>query len=192
MTYAPKDPTPATVSANQKAAGLYDLDNISDFGDADRNFIAGFPDGKVLGADGHVIFDTADYDYIADDAPAPDSVNPSLWRMSKVIKKGGLYKVVDGVYQVRNNDIANLTIIEGDDGLVIVDCMAGVESRGPGHGDVPRARQRQARGGGDLHPYPHRPLRRRQGRGRPGRRGVGQGADHRPRHDRRVRQVRHR
>ncbi len=32
------------------------------------------------------------------------------------------------MFQVRNSDIANLTVIEGTDGLVIVDCMAGVES----------------------------------------------------------------
>ena len=57
--------------------------------------------------------------------PAPDTVNPSLWRQSQVMRRGGLYKVVDGVYQVRNNDIANLTIVEGDDGLVIIDCMSG-------------------------------------------------------------------
>ena len=37
--------------------------------------------------------------------PRPDTVNPSLWRQSQVIHQGGLFKVVDGLYQVRNNDI---------------------------------------------------------------------------------------
>jgi alkyl sulfatase BDS1-like metallo-beta-lactamase superfamily hydrolase len=103
------------------------MEDRQDFADADRGFIAGFP-GQVLGPDGKVIFDLADYEYLADDAPVPDTVNPSLWRQSQVMHRGGLYKVVDGLFQVRNNDIANLTIVEGDDGLVIVDCMAGVES----------------------------------------------------------------
>ena len=58
----------------------------------------------------------------------PDSVNPSLWRQSQVMTKGGLYKVVDGVYQSRNNDIANLTIVEGENGLVVIDCMANVNA----------------------------------------------------------------
>ena len=128
MPYSPKDATPATASANREVVALYDMADRQDFADADRGFIAGFPGGKVVGADGHVIFDQGDYEYIADDAPAPDTVNPSLWRQSQVIKKGGLYKVVDGLYQARNNDIANLTIVEGDSGLVIIDCMAGVES----------------------------------------------------------------
>ena len=55
-------------------------------------------------------------------------MNPSLWRQSQVMRRGGLFKVVDGLYQVRNNDIGDLTIVEGDDGLVIIDCTSGVES----------------------------------------------------------------
>lgn len=128
MSYTPKDATPATVTANREAVALYDMEDRQDFTDADRGFIAGRPDGKVVGADGHVVFDQGNYEYIADDAPASDTVNPSLWRQSQVIKKGGLCKVIDGLYQARNNDIANLTIVVGDTGLVIIDCMAGVES----------------------------------------------------------------
>ena len=128
MPGTPRDATPTTATANHAAVARYDLDDRRDFADADRGFVAGFPGGKVMGADGHVIFDEHDYEYVADDAPAPDTVNPSLWRQSQVIKKGGLYKVVNGLYQARNNDIANLTIVEGDTGLVIIDCMAGVES----------------------------------------------------------------
>ena len=191
MPRTSKDATPATVAANEAAVASYAMEDRRDFEDAERDLIAPFP-GPVLSADGSVIFDSAAYDYIGDDEPAPDTVNPSLWRQSQLIKKGGLYKVVDGVYQVRNNDIANLTIIEGDGGLVIVDCMAAGRERAAGHGDVPPARQRQAGGRGDLHPYPHRPLRRREGCGRHRRRGVGQGPDHRARHHRLVRQVRDR
>ena len=127
MTYNPKDATEATADANKEAISRYDMDDRQDFLDAGRGFIAPFAE-PVVGADGHVIFDAADYAYIADDAPAPDSVNPSLWRQSQVIKRGGLYKLAERVYQVRNNDIANLSVIEGDDGFIVIDCMAGVES----------------------------------------------------------------
>lgn len=126
MTYTPKGATPATAAANREAVARYAMDDRQDFADADRGFIAPFPD-KVYGADGRVIFDASRFDYLTEDAPAPDTVEPSLWRQSQVIRKGGLYKVVDGVYQVRNNDIANLTVIEGETGLVVVDCMASVE-----------------------------------------------------------------
>jgi alkyl sulfatase BDS1-like metallo-beta-lactamase superfamily hydrolase len=127
MSHTPKDATPATAAANREAVGRYDMDDRQDFADAKRGRIAPFP-GKVAAGDGHVIFDPARYSFITDDAPAPDTVNPSLWRQSQVIRKGGLFKVTDGLYQARNNDIADLTIVEGDSGLVVIDCMAGVES----------------------------------------------------------------
>ena len=127
MAYAPKDATPATAAANREALSRYDMADRQDFADSERGFIAPFPD-KLYATDGRVIFDASRYDYIDDDAPAPATVNPSLWRQSQLIRKGGLYKVVDGVYQVRNNDIANLTVIEGDTGLVVVDCMSSVEA----------------------------------------------------------------
>ncbi|GGV48652.1 alkyl sulfatase [Kitasatospora herbaricolor] len=127
MTYTPKDATPTTAATNRAAVARYDMADRQDFADADRGLIAPFPD-RLYGADGRVIFDAARFDYLAEDAPAPDTVNPSLWRQSQLIRKGGLYKVVDGLYQVRNNDIANLTVVEGEDGLVVVDCMAAVES----------------------------------------------------------------
>jgi alkyl sulfatase BDS1-like metallo-beta-lactamase superfamily hydrolase len=74
------------------------------------------------------VFDLGRYEYITDDSPAPDTVNPSLWRQSQVITKGGLYKVTDGLYQARNNDMGNLAIVEGDGGLVIIDCSTGIET----------------------------------------------------------------
>lgn len=134
MSYEPKNATPATVTANHEAVARYDMADRQDFAAAERGFITGFPDGKVIGADGHVIFDAADYGYLTDDAPAPDTVNPSLWRQSQVMSKGGLYKVVDRLYQMRNNDIGDLTIVEGDDGVVIIDCTSSVESARQGLG----------------------------------------------------------
>jgi alkyl sulfatase BDS1-like metallo-beta-lactamase superfamily hydrolase len=128
MPYAPKDATSATVRVNRDAAGLYDLADRQDFPDAARGLIAPWPGPVVSSADGHVIFDPGWFDFIGDEEAAPDTVNPSLWRQSQVMRRGGLYKVTDGVYQARNNDIANLTIVEGPGGLVVIDCMSGVES----------------------------------------------------------------
>ncbi|WP_426595610.1 alkyl/aryl-sulfatase [Cellulomonas sp. McL0617] len=127
MATPPKGPTPATIEANRAAVSLYAMEDRQDFADADRGFMAPVP-GPTRGADGHVIFDPAWLDYIHDDDPAPDSVNPSLWRQSQVIRRGGLYRVVDGLYQVRNNDIGDLTVVEGEDGLVVIDCTSSVES----------------------------------------------------------------
>jgi alkyl sulfatase BDS1-like metallo-beta-lactamase superfamily hydrolase len=128
MAYEPKDATPATAAANHAAVEHYDMEDRQDFADADRGFITEIPDRKLYGPDGEIAFDLSKFDYITDDAPAPDTVEPSLWRQSQVMRRGGLYKLIDGIYQVRNNDIANLTIVDGDDGLVVIDCMANVNA----------------------------------------------------------------
>jgi alkyl sulfatase BDS1-like metallo-beta-lactamase superfamily hydrolase len=62
-----------------------------------------------MGEYGAVVFNLAPYAYQTADAPCPDTVNPSPWRQSQVIHEGGLYKVTDRLYQVRNSDIGNLT-----------------------------------------------------------------------------------
>jgi alkyl sulfatase BDS1-like metallo-beta-lactamase superfamily hydrolase len=128
MSYTPRGATSFTAEVNHEAAARYALDDRQDFSDADRGFVAEFPGRKLFRADGSLMLDMAQFDYIADDADSPDSVNPSLWRQSQVLKRAGLYRVTDRIYQARNNDIANLTIVEGEDGLVIIDCMAGVEA----------------------------------------------------------------
>ena len=86
--------------------------------------------------------------------PAPDTVNPSLWRQSQLCLKGGLFKVVDRLYQVRNADISNLTIIEGDSGLIVIDrSPLALGSGGEQHllDDLRKRRRRPVR---DL-PLPH-------------------------------------
>lgn len=127
VPYSPKDASPPTARINRDAVARYDMADRRDFADAGRGLIAPWLD-KLTGADGHVIFDPAWFGFIGDDTPAPDTVNPSLWRQSQVIRHGGLYKVTDGVYQARNNDIANLTVVEGEGGLVVIDCTSAVEA----------------------------------------------------------------
>ena len=58
---------------------------------------------------------------------APATVNPSLWRQSRLNMHHGLFEVVPGVYQVRGLDIANMTLIEGDTGVIVVDTLTSIE-----------------------------------------------------------------
>ena len=132
MSYRPKEATPVTAAVNKAAEALYPLDDRDDFVDARRNLIAPIPNGQVISQAGEVIFDLADFEYLADDAPRPDTVDASLWRTSQVIHEGGLYQVADRIYQVRNNDLANLTIVDGDDGLIVIDCTSGIEPAAQG------------------------------------------------------------
>ncbi|MFE3442281.1 alkyl/aryl-sulfatase [Nocardia sp. NPDC059180] len=129
MCQHPKPPSAATTEINRAATQLYDMDDRADFTDARRGLIAPLPGPVYSDADSSkVVFDPTQFDYLAGDPPVPDSVNPSLWRQSQLVSVGGLFEVTKGVYQARNNDIANMTVIEGEDGIVVIDCMAGVES----------------------------------------------------------------
>ena len=78
--------------------------------------------------DGSEVWNTQKFSFIEEDSPAPDTVNPSLWRQSQLVLKGGLFKVTDRLYQVRNADLSNLTIVEGDTGLIVFDPLITTEA----------------------------------------------------------------
>lgn len=128
MSTQPKGASEFTASVNRAAAGRYDLANRDDFADATHGFIASIPGGRTMSDSGEIIYDESDYAYLRTGEPSPDTVNPSLWRHSQVLANAGLYRVVDGIYQVRNTEIANLTVVEGDKGLVVIDAMTCVET----------------------------------------------------------------
>ncbi len=91
----------------------------------------------VTAADGKPVWDNDSYGFLA--ADAPDSVHPSLWRQSQLCSKQGLYEVVPGIYQVRGLDLSNITFIEGDTGVIVIDPADLHRDRGRGAGAVPRA-----------------------------------------------------
>jgi alkyl sulfatase BDS1-like metallo-beta-lactamase superfamily hydrolase len=116
-----------TRAINDQLLGYLPFEDRQDFEDAARGHIADLNGAVVKAQDGRVVWDPNKFSFIADDAPAPASVNPSLWRQSQLCAKGGLFKVVDRLYQVRNHDISNLTIVEGDTGLILFDPLISTE-----------------------------------------------------------------
>lgn len=125
QTTAPKPATPATTRANQAVAQSLAFNDQRDFADATRGLIATLPDPLVKAADGKLVWDANRYDFITGDAPA--TVNPSLWRQEKLNNARGLFKVVDGIYQIRGYDIANMTLVEGHTGWIVIDTLLTAE-----------------------------------------------------------------
>jgi alkyl sulfatase BDS1-like metallo-beta-lactamase superfamily hydrolase len=124
-----KQATDATRAAQRAVLEQLPFSDRQDFEDADRGFIAPLPDGGVITAEsGEVVWDLSRFSFLHDHDEAPDTVNPSLWRQSQLVVKGGLYKVVDRLYQVRSADLANLTIVEGDTGLIVFDPLISIET----------------------------------------------------------------
>src|SRR3984885_6385140 len=122
-----KDAEPATRAANDAFLKSLPFSDRADFDDARRGFIATVPDGAIAGPGARPAFDTRPYAFLQkDDAPA--TVNPSLWRQAQLNAVNGLFKVTERVYQVRGLDIANMTIIEGDTGLILIDPLLSNET----------------------------------------------------------------
>ncbi|MEU9078446.1 alkyl sulfatase dimerization domain-containing protein [Kitasatospora sp. NPDC048538] len=103
-----------------------DFSDRTDFEDADRGFLAGPPSGTVTGRDGRVVWDFERTAFLAGDCP--ETVHPSLWRQSQLCARAGLYEVTEGVYQVRGYDLSNMTLIEGERGVVVVDPLVSAET----------------------------------------------------------------
>ncbi|OBY30032.1 alkyl/aryl-sulfatase [Mycolicibacter kumamotonensis] len=99
--------------------------DTTDFEDADRGFIAALEPCVITAADGRVVWDNDSYGFLAGEPPT--SVHPALWRQSQLAAKQGLYEVVDGIYQVRGFDISNVTFVEGDTGVIVIDPLISTE-----------------------------------------------------------------
>ena len=115
-----------TTASNAAVLQQLPFTDRTDFESVSRGLIAPFK-GQVKDASGKVIWDIQAYDFLAREQ-APDSINPSLWRLAQLNAHAGLFEVSPRLYQVRGLDLANMTIIEGDDGLIIIDPLTVAET----------------------------------------------------------------
>ncbi len=123
----PMNATPVTAKMNAEVLKNLPFDDTQDFEDARRGFIGTVPDLVIKRSDGIVCWDMKSYDFInGKDAPA--TVNPSLWRVAQINNMHGLYKVTDNIYQVRGFDISNMTILEDEKGIVVIDPLISSET----------------------------------------------------------------
>ena len=124
--FAGKPATQATKEAQAQVLTSLPFDNTEDFKLAKRGLIAR-PDPLIIkGDNGEVIWDMSGLDYL--NGPRPDTVNPSLWRQAQLNAIYGLFQVTDRIYQIRGFDLANMTLIEGDTGWIIVDPLTATET----------------------------------------------------------------
>ena len=118
---------PATAARNAEVLGELPFADTQDFEDAARGFIATLPDVTFRTTTGKLVWTLKGFEFL-DQAEAPPTVNPSLWRHARLNMNNGLFLVTDGVYQIRGFDMANMTIMEGETGIIIVDPLASAES----------------------------------------------------------------
>jgi len=118
------EPTRATTAANAALRDLLPFEDTTDFGLAERGLLAPLPD-SVTTADGGPVWDARKFDFVAGDAP--HTVNPSLWRQELISGIGGLFEVVDGIYQVRSLDLSNISFVRGETGWIVLDPLITAE-----------------------------------------------------------------
>jgi alkyl sulfatase BDS1-like metallo-beta-lactamase superfamily hydrolase len=121
-----KPPTAVIENANRDHRNTLPFSDITDFENADTGFIAALEPCVVKAADGRVVWDNDVYSFLTGDAPP--SVHPSLWRQSQLVARQGLYEVVEGIYQVRGLDLSNISFIEGDTGIIVIDPLVSTET----------------------------------------------------------------
>jgi alkyl sulfatase BDS1-like metallo-beta-lactamase superfamily hydrolase len=124
-----KPATAATKAANEELRAHLNFADRTDFENASRGLIAK-PETLIIRDDkGQVVWELESYKrFIGPDAPAPDTVNPSLWRNAQLCMQYGLFRVHDRIFQVRGYDLANVTFVQGDTGWIVLDTGSNLET----------------------------------------------------------------
>ncbi|HAS6297431.1 MBL fold metallo-hydrolase [Vibrio vulnificus] len=127
----PKQASSFTIEKNNQLKSYLDFANQSDFEDASRGYIATWPEKTIKDAKGNVIWDFSKYDFVEQEKNI-QTVNPSLLRQAKLNNIDGLFKVKEGIYQVRGFDLSVMTFIRGDKGWVVIDPLISPETAAAG------------------------------------------------------------
>ncbi|MGT2475830.1 alkyl/aryl-sulfatase [Paraburkholderia terrae] len=116
-----------TVSAQERALRDLPPDDPLEEADARRGFIGTIPDAEIRGAYDQLVWSLADYRFLEEER-APATAHPALWRHARLNTLHGLFRVTERIYQVRGFDASNITFIEGDSGLIVIDPLTCKET----------------------------------------------------------------
>ena len=114
-----KEATEFTKKSNKELLNYLDFKNKTDYEDAKKGFIATIESGVINNGDGEFSYSMKQFAFLKGDAP--NEANPSLWRQSELNAINGLFKVTENIYQIRGFDLANMTLIKGNTGWIIID-----------------------------------------------------------------------
>lgn len=121
-----KPASAATTAAQREAAAQLPPDGMRDADFAARGFLATRADPVIRDASGQPVWNLDAYAFVEGEPPA--TVHPSLWRHMRYLKRHGLFKVADGIWQVRGFDLSNMTVIRGETGWIVIDPLTTSET----------------------------------------------------------------
>jgi alkyl sulfatase BDS1-like metallo-beta-lactamase superfamily hydrolase len=97
-----------------------------EFEQARRGLIAPFDPPRVEDENGRLVWELGSYDFL--DADPPASADPNLWHQGQLGRIAGLFEIVPGFYQLRGFDLSNMHVVEGRDGIVVIDPLVSAET----------------------------------------------------------------
>ncbi|NUR06135.1 MAG: MBL fold metallo-hydrolase [Nocardioidaceae bacterium] len=126
MTVDKATPVASVLLQHERLLRGLPFSDTRDFENASRGLVASLDPCVIRAEDGRVVWDNDSYGFLAGDPPS--TVNPSLWRQSRLVAMQGLYEVVEGIYQVRGLDLSNITFVEGEHGVIVIDPLISTET----------------------------------------------------------------
>ncbi|MFF3956105.1 alkyl/aryl-sulfatase [Streptomyces sp. NPDC001890] len=114
------------VDGNSAILRRFPFDDTRDLDDARRGFMGTATETVIRDADGSTVWDLGAYGFLTGDCPG--TANPSLWRQSRLSAAHGLFEVVEGIYQIRGFDLSNMTVVEGERGVLVIDPLISAQT----------------------------------------------------------------
>ncbi len=97
-----------------------------DQAEARRGLVAELDPSVIAGKGGRPAWELESYEFLAGEAP--DTAHPSLWRLGKLNRIAGLFELAPGFYQLRGFDLSNMHVVEGEEGIVVIDPLVSAET----------------------------------------------------------------
>ncbi len=110
---------------NREALASLPLEDVEQE-EARRGLIAAFDPARIESETGRAVWELESYDFL--EGEAPETVHPSLWRLAGLNRIAGLFELGPGFFQLRGFDLSNMHVIEGDEGIVVIDPLVSAES----------------------------------------------------------------
>ncbi len=117
--------TEATAARNREARAALPPGEDLEQEEASRGLIAAIDPARIEGRGGRTVWEMESYGFL--EGEAPDTVHPSLWRLAKLNRVAGLFELAPGFFQLRGFDLSNMHVVEGDEGIVVIDPLVSAE-----------------------------------------------------------------
>jgi alkyl sulfatase BDS1-like metallo-beta-lactamase superfamily hydrolase len=121
-----KPATERTAARNLEALGALPADDALEQEEARRGLVAAFEPPRVESESGRTVWELESYGFLEPEEP-PETAHPSLWRLARLNRIAGLFELAPGFFQLRGFDLSNMHVVEGTEGIVVIDPLVSAE-----------------------------------------------------------------